>query len=401
MDLELFVNREIGQLVSITGEDRLLGNWTHSAFVASALPAEPPSLQPTTYFAIADARAALANLDSTARQLPNPRLFRNPALRREAQSTSELEGTYAPLSDVLTADENSPTTSELREILNYVVMADYGFQCIEEGRAITTGLLEELQGVLMKGTPLEQESGKLRSTQVVVGRRPEASPGEFPIVASRFVPSPPGIYLEGGMASLMEWLASPAALDLDPVLAAAMTHYQFETLHPFTDGNGRLGRYLVVLQLLRSETLSEPTLTVSPWFESRRREYYDHLLRVSTDGDWDSFVRFFANGLTHAAKSTQDELLRLSQVQDSLHEIVRNSPLRADTAHSVVDIAVANPTFTVATVQSVLGVSYARALKLVNQLGELGILEALDPNAYQRRYFSPLVLAVLTQKRAL
>lgn len=397
----MFVNREIGQLVAINGEDRLLGRWTHSAFVAAALPAEPPTLQPTTYFAIADARAALANLDSTARQLPNPRLFRLPALRREAQSTSELEGTYATLSEVLTADENAPATTELREILNYVVMADYGFQRIEEGRAITTGLLEELQGILMRGTSLEQGSGKLRSTQVVIGRRPEASPEDFPIVASRFVPAPPGIYLEGGVASLLEWLASPAVTQLDPVLAAAMAHYQFETLHPFTDGNGRLGRYLVVLQLLRSKTLSEPTLTVSPWFESRRREYYDHLLRVSTDGDWDSYVRFFANGLTHAAMSTQSELLRLAQVQESLHETVRNSRLRADTAHSVVDIAVANPTFTVAKVQTELGVSYPRALKLVNQLCELGIIQALDPNAYQRRYFAPMVLEVLTQQRDL
>jgi Fic family protein len=283
--------------------------------------------------------------------------------------------------------------------LNYVVMADYGIKHIQEGRTITKGFIEELQGILMKRTSLEGESGHLRSGQVVVGRRTDAHPDDLPIVASRFVPAPEGIYLESGVASLVRWITSESTKKLDPVLAAGMAHYQFETLHPFTDGNGRLGRYLIVLQLLSSETLSEPTLTVSPWFEARRAEYYDHLLGVSTHGDWDSYLTFFAHGIRHAAMSTQSELLRLADAQESLHEAIRNSSLRAETAHLVVDIAVANPTFTVAFVQSSLGISYGRALKVVGQLHELGVLEMVDPAAYQKRYFAPRVLEVITDAR--
>lgn len=128
-----------------------------------------------TYRSIAQARAALAALDATARRLPNPYLLRTPVLRREAQSTSALEGTYAPLDDVLAADEDAPSTPQMTEILNYVAMADQGFAWVQEGRPLTVGLIEDLQGRLMRGTPLEPESGHLRTTQVVIGRRDEAA----------------------------------------------------------------------------------------------------------------------------------------------------------------------------------------------------------------------------------
>ena len=175
-----------------------------------------------------------------------------------------------------------------------------------------------------------------------------------------------------------------------------MSHYQLETLHPFRDGNGRIGRLMIVLYLQAVGVLSEPTLTVSPWFEARRGEYYDRLLGVSTRNDWDGFVRFFAEGLRPAADGTRAEMIALSGVQAELKERVRASTLRADSAHALVDLAVANPTFTVRKVEADLGISYGRANKLVGQLVELGILDVVDPNAYKRRFFAPRVLEVLT-----
>lgn len=396
MDLGMFANTAMGQLVPIEGEDVLYGRWSHKAFVAAPLPHSLPGLSPQSYLAVADARAALSALDSTARQLPNPRLFRIPALKREAQSTSELEGTYAPFAEVLIADEESPATTELREILNYVAMADYGFQMNEQGRSLTPGVLAELQGILMRSLPRQKESGRIRSTQVVVGRQPGMPSGTIPIHASRFVPVPPGIQLETGVSDLLDWTREDHRGQLDPVMVAGLAHYQFETLHPFTDGNGRLGRFLIVLQLLSSGVLSEPTLTVSPWFEARRTEYYDHLLRVSTHGDWSGFLTFFANGIQHAAVTTQREMLNLARVQEQLHSRVRESALRADTVHSVIDFAVANPTFTIGKVQQELNVSYGRAHKIINQLVELGILQVVDSRAFQRRYFAPDIMNILT-----
>lgn len=392
----MFVNRTSGSLVAITGSDPNTGDWRYSAFVPAPLPATMPDLTNRTFLAVAAARAALAALDSTARQLPNPTMLRMPALRREAQSTSALEGTYAPLASVFTADEDEPNSTELTEILNYVRMADYGFGWLAEGRPITISLLEDLQGRLMRGTAWETQSGSVRTTQVVIGRRREAQPNLAAVHAARFIPPPPGDHLMTGIRELVQWIQADHSHAVDPVVAAAMAHYQFETLHPFHDGNGRIGRLLVVMHLLQTGVLTEPTLTVSPWFEARRTEYYEHLLTVSTAGDWDSLIRFFAAGLRDAADSTREQMLKLVAVQNELKDIVRSSPLRADSAHTLVDFAVANPSFSVRGVESGLAISYGRANKLVSQLVELGVLDVIDPHAYKRRFFAPRVLGVLT-----
>jgi len=346
--------------------------------------------------AVADARASLAALDNTASQLPNPQLLRHPALQREAQSTSALEGTYAPLESVLTADEDSPRTPELVEVLNYVRMANEGFSYVARGRPISVSFLSAMQGMLMSRTPLEGESGHLRSSQVVIGRRSDAPIEGPPVHAARFVPSPPGLDLEASLRDLADWMQADHSGHIDPVVVAAMAHYQFETLHPFRDGNGRLGRFLIVLQLLHDKVLSEPTLTVSPWFEARRAEYYDRLLAVSAQGDWDGFIAFFARGLQAAADQTHRQMKTLVSVQADLKERIRASNLRADSAHAIVDFAIANPTFTINRAQAALGLSYQRVNKLVHQLEDLEILTHLQSPGQGRRFFAPRVLRALT-----
>ncbi|WP_166850972.1 Fic family protein [Isoptericola sp. BMS4] len=394
----MFLNDAPGELVTIRGTDPALGEWEHKAFVPAPLPPTMPDLSPVTYLAVAEARAALAALDSTGRQLPNPTLLRMPTLRREAQSTSALEGTYAPLAQVLTADDEAPATAELVEILNYVRMANTGFARASDGWPLSVTMLSELQGILMAGTSLEPESGRLRDGQVVIGRRDDAATVRFPVEAARFVPSPGGHLLEAGVRDLVDWMRSDHRGMIDPVVAAAMSHYQFETLHPFRDGNGRVGRFLIVLHLQSTGVLAEPTLTVSPWFEARRSLYYDHLFGVSTRHDWDGYVRFFAEGLRQAADMTRMEMVALVAVQAELKDVIRASHLRADSAHALVDVAVANPTFTVRRVEAELGVSYGRANKLVGQLVELGVLAVVDPDAYKRRFFAPRVLDMLTRE---
>jgi Fic family protein len=193
-----------------------------------------------------------------------------------------LEGTYAPLREVLTEDEQAPSSSNLVEVFNYVRMANQAFAWLHDGRPLTAGVLCDLQGVLVRGTPSEARfPGQVRGDQVVVGRRPDASPDEPPVKAARFVPSPPGLDLEARVRDLVAWMSRDHTGAIDPVVAAAMAHYQFETLHPFHDGNGRVGRLVIVIQLMLAGVLSEPTLTVSPWFEARRAEYFDRLFGVS------------------------------------------------------------------------------------------------------------------------
>lgn len=399
MDLTRFGGGATGDLVTVRGSDAVFGEWEHKAFLPHPLPDDTPALSTPTFMAFMEARAALAALDNTATRLPHPALLRESALRREAQSTSALEGTYAPLQDVIVAHEEAAGSLEMREVLNYVVMANHGYAALEQGRRLSSSLLTELQGILMRGTALEYESGRLRTTQVVIGRRADASQDLPRIVASRFVPVPPGDQLAAGVEALLAWGRRDHSRVIDPLIKAGMSHCQFETLHPFRDGNGRIGRYLIVLSLLSSGLLSEPTLTVSPWFEARRTEYYEHLLRVRTDGDWDAYLGFFATGLAQAASSTHDRMLRLTGVQAELKAAIRDSGrIRSENAHALVDLATASPAFTVRRAADHLGITTAGARNLIDQLVDVGVLAPLNPEAtYRKRFFAPQVVRILLE----
>lgn len=392
MRLEAFGNASPGALVPVHGTHPRFGQWTHSAFVPDPLADETPTLRAGTFNAVASARAALASLDASARRLPNPALLRRPALRREAQSTSALEGTYAAMQDVLAAEEDEEQDdASLNEVMNYVRVAEHAFAWLADGRPLSVGLVEDLQSRLVRGTSADgPQAGRVRDVQVVIGANAGAR-----IEDARFVPGPPGQELDAQVRDLLAWMASDHGGHLDPVVAAGMAHYQFETLHPFNDGNGRLGRLLVVLQLMQSGVLSEPTLTVSPWFEARRAAYYEGLLGVSTRADWDAWIRLFADGLAQSARDTEISLHDLLSVQELLKGRVRTAGLRADNAMTVVDFALAQPIFTVRAVERRLGVTYARANQLVGQLVDAGVLRQYDEAVYDRRFTAPDVLAVL------
>src|SRR5690606_35499309 len=154
----------------------------------------------------------------------------------------------------------------------------------------------------------------------------------------------------------------------------------------------RIGRYLVVLHLQAQGVLSEPTLTVSPWFEARRPDYYDRLLAVSTAGDWDGFVRFFAQGIRVAADTTRMQMLALVRVQERLDRQLQDSALRARSAHALIEYAVANPSFTVRRAAEGIDLSYSRTNTLIGQLVDLGVLRMLpSESGYQRRFYAPSV----------
>lgn len=391
---EDFHNSPTGYVVPISGQDPRFGAWEHVAFVPHPLPGSTPTLSVATFNQVASARAALASLDSSARQLPKPSLLRRPALRREAQSTSALEGTFAPLEAVLAADQDEEqTNSSLREVLNYVRAAESSFAWLTDGRPLTVGLLTDLQQQLVRGTAADnQHSGRLRDIQVMIGGNRGAR-----VQDARFVPRPPGLELDHQVRDLVDWVSQDHGGRIDPVVAAGMAHYHFETLHPFNDGNGRIGRLLIVLQLMQTATLTEPTLTVSPWFEARRADYYDRLLAVSTVGDWDRWIGFFAQGLAASADETHNQLTDLLAIQTSLKGKVRAAGLRADNAMLLVDYALEQPIFTVTQVKRRLGVTYARANGLVRQLVDAGVLRQYNDAVYDREFTAPDVLAVLVR----
>jgi Fic family protein len=224
--------------------------------------------------------------------------------RCEAQSTSALEGTYAPFAEVLAAEPEDQLhlSAEVREIFER--MAELAFSWPED-RPMTIGMLGELQCTLVSGTAGElRDAAGLRDRIVVIGARGRG------FGAARFVPPPPGDQLRAGVEALLSWINSPP--NLPTVVQAALAHYQFETLHPYSDGNGRLGRLLVIVQLLRGAVIREPLLVVSPWFEQRRAEYQDALLDLSLSGDWDAWIAFFAEGVAASASQSQLKVERFA-----------------------------------------------------------------------------------------
>lgn len=399
MDVELFQKAPFGELVPISGSLPGGGAWNHWAFLPSPLGDESPELSSVAYRRVADARAALAALDSTAQRLPNSRLFRSSTLRLEAQSTAALEGTYEPLARVLAADTDDVQDPSMREVLNYLFVAETAFGWAEEGRGWSVSGLSSLQAVLVHGTPSEREqSGQVRPVQVVIGRREGVPATEIPIRAARYVPPPPGDDLEARLRELVTWMQADHRGRIDPVVATAMSHCEFEALHPFHDGNGRLGRLLVVLQLYSSGVLTEPSLSVSPWFEARRSTYYDALLGVSTHGDWSTWVEFFALGLSESAEAARSRMLALAAVQAELKEHLRATPLRTANARVLIDFAVAQPTFTVAQAAAAMKMGSPGAKKLIDSLVTHVILAPYDDRVYNRRFFAPRVMDVLLRQ---
>ena len=365
----------------VTGSDARGAAWEHQAFLPDPLGTESPDLTGAAYRSVGDARAALGSLDATAQRLPNPRLFRLSTLRLEAQSTAALEGTYEPLARVMAATEETPSDPSLREVLNYVDVAETAFAWVADGRPWTVGSLSSLQATLVAGTASEQPiSGQLRPIQVVIGRRDDARPGDPPIKAARFVPPPPGADLESRVRDLLDWMQTDHHDAIDPVVAAAMAHYAFEALHPFHDGNGRLGRLLIVLHLHAT---------------GRRSEYFDALLAVSTRGDWSGWVEFFARGLTESAQTTRTRMVHLADIQNALKDRVQQSKLRSASARLLIDFAVGNPAFTITQASHAIGLQYPGTKKLMDSLIDLGILAPLDDRTYGRRFYAPAVMEAL------
>lgn len=391
MDVARLGSSPIGQLVSVVGPDPATHETVEGqAFLPDPLPADLV-LSTGTWNTVNAATAALATLDGAARLIPNPALLRRPALRREAQSTSALEGTYAPFEEVLAADreDDRHLSAELREILNFERMAELGFSWPED-RRLSIAMLCELQKVLVRNTSGElSDAGSLRDRIVVIG-----APGRS-LEEARFVPPPPGDQLRAGVESLLSWIASPPAIPT--VVQAAMAHYQFEALHPYSDGNGRLGRLLIVVQLMRGAVIREPLLVVSPWFERRRSEYQDALLELSCDGAWDAWIAFFAEGVAASASVSQAKVERLVALQSELREAVQSARKRGAAEQLAADL-VGNPYVARNLVADRYGLSGQGAQNAINSLVALEILTetSLRNSRGARLFVAPRVVDVIS-----
>ena len=305
MQIDRFRQSPTGRLVPITVEEA--GHEVHHfAFMPSPLPVDL-DLTPKTWGAAIDAAHHLGRLDALAKELlPNPMLVARPTIRREAVSTSALEGTFAPAADVLSSeiDADLPRSHAVTEVLNFIHASEQGIERLNE-LPISTRLACELQRTLIAGTPSEDwQTGKVRQTQVLIGPYKGCS-----VLEATYVPPPPGDELSTGMSDWEKWIHNET--DIHPVIRVAAAHYQFEALHPFTDGNGRIGRLLAILQLIDYGLLSEPLINLSPYFEAQSDRYRHLLCEVSTVWRVRRVDLLFLQALTVQAKDAEARIRAL------------------------------------------------------------------------------------------
>lgn len=374
MDIPALQASPVGQLVPIKIPDIARGSVDYHAFLPEPLPPQP-DLSPATWTEVAEATEALGMLKQACIQLPNPALLIAPALAREAVDTSALEGTFAPLSEVLEArlPHERPSSPEVAEVRAYERIAHEGFRWVED-HPITIGLLCEMHAILSEDSmkPMK-DPGRVREHQVLIG--PEGCTAE----EARFIPPPGDDRLRTALESWQAWIEAEHAIP--PVVQAALAHYQFETVHPFGDGNGRIGRLLIVLQLMRLGALSAPVLTVSPWLLRNRRAYQDGLLQVSVSGDWNPWVSLFCRAVREQAIAHVGVVGRLTDWSTDTRQRI-NDRGWSGTIVRVADSLIEWPVITMRWVADTYGVSPPTAKGVVDRLVDIGVLTELTGRSY-------------------
>lgn len=358
----------------------------YAAFVPAPLPPDLTYDAPLVRL-LSRADAALSELSGLGRQLPNPHLLIAPYVRREAVLSSRIEGTRASLSDLL-LDEAEPERSgdcDVREVRNYVAALEHGLERLRE-LPLSLRLVRELHEHLMRGVRGDQATpGEFRRSQNWIGPA-----GSTPATAP-YVPPPP----DAMMDCLADWEGFLHDRErLPDLLQCAVMHEQFEAIHPFLDGNGRVGRLLITLFLVERERLSQPLLYLSDYIEAHRQEYYDRLQRVRTEGDWSGWLRFFLVGVEETARSAIRQASRLMDLRESYRQRLSRKP----NALRLLDELFVNPYLTAARAAQVLNVSNPTARQAIALLQGEGLLAEMTGRSWRRIYLARPILEAIEDR---
>ena len=358
----------------------------YAAFVPAPL---PPTLDLGMDLVreLSRADAALAELSGLGRQLPNPHLLIAPWLRREAVLSSRIEGTRATLSDVL-IDELSgdsvprDSAGDVREVRNYVDALEYGLHRLKT-LPLSLRLVCELHERLMKGVRGNVATpGEFRKSQNFIG------PPGCNLQTAAYVPPPVAEMHE----ALHKWESFLHVRDeLPDLIQCALMHEHFEAIHPFLDGNGRVGRLLITLFLFERGRLSQPLLYLSAYIDATRSDYYVLLQRVRTHGDWHAWIHYFLKGITTTSEAASAQAGKLLDLRESLRARLAAHPRAA----SLIDELVRNPYIDVARAERLLGVTNPTARSAVNALVKEGVLEEITKRTWGKLYVATPVLAII------
>jgi len=380
MDTALFQNSPSGKLVRAID-----GHW---AFLPNPL---PPKLDWSDALVSLTSKAdlALGTLSGLGENLPNPHLLIYPFVRKEAVLSSRIEGTQSSLSDLLLFEATKAEKQrDVKEVQNYVHATEYGLKRLEE-LPLSLRLIRELHAILMEGVRGERATpGEFRQSQNWIG------PPGCTLNDATFVP-PPVAEMNEALDQLEKFLH--AATQLPPLVELAVIHYQFETIHPFLDGNGRIGRLLVTLFLCERSILNKPLLYLSAFFERHRQEYYDRLLEVSQRGAWRQWLEFFLQAVVNQSDDAVRRARRLLDLHRTYHQISLRKRL-PPTAVELVELIFVKPVLNTRVVEDYLKVTFPAAQKAIKALMEEGILAEITGGKRNKAYAAKKILEILEEE---
>lgn len=365
----------------------LSGEMAYQSFVPSPLPPTPPiEISEDILEQLIKANSQLAILESVATRIPDVDLFVSMYVRKEALMSSQIEGTQATLEDVLDPLIEDNTNRNVADVVNYIKATEYAIRRLHE-LPLCNRLLKETHAILMEGVRgQEKNPGEFRCSQNWIGGKGST------LRNAKYIPPSPDDMTEA-MSDLEKYINADDRLD--GLIRAALIHYQFETIHPFLDGNGRIGRLLITLFLMEKKILTTPALYISYFLKKNRVEYYDRMTEVRSKGNYEQWVKFFLQALAESAKDAIAAIDELTALHDKNVDLVAGMGRASKNAMLVFRYLEANPIIEIGKTAEVLGITFGTASNVVERLSSAGILEQTTTGRRNRTFAYKDYLAIL------
>ena len=363
-------------------KNNLSGDASYQSFVPAILPPEPTiSLDHENLSLLIEANKRLSLLDGLSSRIPNVNMFISMYVRKEALMSSQIEGTQATLDDILDPLINENANQNVAEVINYIKTTEFAIQRLQT-LPLCNRLICEAHAVLMEGMRGQEKTpGEFRRSQNWIGGSGST------LKTARYIP-PASEDMQDAMYGLEHYMNNselPGGLDI--LIQAALIHYQFETIHPFLDGNGRIGRLLITLFLLERKVISSPVLYISYSLKRNRTEYYDRMMLVREKGDYEQWVRFFLTAVLEAANDAIVTIDKLVSLHDRNSLLIQKLGRSAKTAMNLFRYLEENPIIEIQKTASALGMAFNTVSGAINKFCEIGILKQAN-KAQRNRIFS-------------
>lgn len=367
--------------------DNLNGEATYQSFKPNPLPPIPEiEMDGEIVKLLVDANKQLVKLDTASQLISNADLFISMYVRKEALISSQIEGTQCTLDDVLDPEVEANANLDVSDVINYVKATQYALKRLER-LPLCCRLIREIHEVLMENVRGQDKTpGEFRHSQNWIG------PANCSLKDARYIP--PNVEdMQTAMSDLEKYINEN--VDYDPLIRAALIHYQFETIHPFLDGNGRIGRLLILFYLMEQRLIEKPVIYISYFLKKNQIEYYDRISEVRRTGKFEQWIRFFLEAVSKAASDSLEAIRQLSVLHDTNVEKLPKTTRSKDNLRAVFDYIEQYPIIDIKRTAKELEVSYNTVAAAVRKLVELGILQETTNAARNRVFAYEEYLAIL------